>query len=484
MFAPPPTPTPAIEPAFLAAFRTGTLTEDQADAFLHRDPLELKFVLLQLSALIATPATHGPHTPSGATPPYAKPNAPRRKKKVGAKPGHDGHARRRPDRIDRTVTHALPPCPCGGGTVVACKTPRTRIVEDLPEDLKIQVAEHVVPRGYCANCRTTVEAKVPDAMPGATLGHRAVALTAWLHYGLGTTTGQVVAVLDGHLQCPISEGGLAEIGHRLATVLTPWYEEIQTLCLGAPVLHVDETGWRTAGRTGWPWCATATGATYYWIHDGRGREALDEFFTREFSGVLVTDFWSAYDAVALFQQKCWPHLLRDLKAVDEREAQAADGGSEEWRGFAKRLRRVYADGIRLKLARDDLSAGAFESRLTALYGRLTDLGSAAWTHVDAKRLAGRLAKYWDALLLFVERPEVPSSNNRAEREIRPAVLMRKASCGSATSRGSQTRSVLMSVYRTLKQRGVDVLAATESALRAYVATGELPPLPKAATETE
>jgi len=42
-------------------------------------------------------------------------------------------------------------------------------------------------------------------------------------------------------------------------------------------------------------------------------------------------------------------------------------------------------------------------------------------------LAKRLEKYWDALLLFVERPDVPADNNRAEREIRPAVLMRKAS---------------------------------------------------------
>ena len=53
MIAPPPTPTPALEPAFLAAFRGGTLTESQAEAFAHRDPLELKFLLLQLSAAVA-----------------------------------------------------------------------------------------------------------------------------------------------------------------------------------------------------------------------------------------------------------------------------------------------------------------------------------------------------------------------------------------------------------------------------------------------
>jgi len=39
----------------------------------------------------------------------------------------------------------------------------------------------------------------------------------------------------------------------------------------------------------------------------------------------------------------------------------------------------------------------------------------------------------------------------------------------------------MSIYRTLKQRGVDPLAATEAALRTYVATGKIPALPEEAT---
>lgn len=473
-----------LDAAFLAAFRAGTLTEEQAEVAAGRDPLAFKFLLLQLSAAIADTTQPGPHTPSGSLPPYAKPATKPRPAQVGAKPGHPGTSRPTPTRIDRREDHQLPACPCCHGPLQRTGRTRTRIVEDLPDDLHSEVTEHTIHRDWCPTCQKQVEPKVPDALPKCTLGHRAVALTAWLHYGLGSTTSQIVEVLNGHLQLTVSEGGLTEIWHRLAAVLTPWYEQIRHECLNAPVLHADETGWRMKGQTWWLWCATASDATYYWIHDNRGHAALDEFFTQEFSGVLVTDFWRVYDAVAVFQQKCWPHVLRDLKAVDERESKASGGGSEEWRVFAKRLRRVYADGVRLKLARDELGEDAFESRLTALYGRLTDLGSAAWTHGDAKRLAGRLAKYWDALLVFVEKPEVPSSNNRAEREIRPAVVMRKASYGSVSVSGSETRSVLMSVYRTLKQRGVDPLVATVSALRAYAATGVLPPLPLVTSSEE
>jgi transposase len=475
VIAAPPTPTTLLEPAFTAAFRSGTLTATQADAFLNRDPIELRFLLLQLSALIADRPAAGPHAPPSTIPTYDKPPANRRKKKPGAKPGHPGHCRPEPPRIDRTVVHELPPCPCCGNTLADGKSPRTRTIEDIPENLKVEAVEHVIPRGYCKTCHKQFEPKVPDALPNATIGNRAVVLTTWLHYGLGTTTSQVVDVLNAHLQTPISAGGLTDIWHRVADIFRPWYEQILTLCLDAPVLHMDETGWRTGGRNGWLWCATRDDATYYWIHTSRGHDALDAFFVEEFSGVLVTDFWSAYDAVAKYQQKCWPHLLRDLKEID-----AQDRG-EQWQGFSKKLKRIYGDGIRLKLARDALDANAFDSRVAALHRRLLELAMGDWTQADARRLAKRLLKYWESLLRFVEQRDVPADNNRAEREIRPAVLMRKASYGSVSDRGSETRSILMSIYRTLKQRGVDVLAVTESALRTWIRTGQLPLLPMKVT---
>lgn len=79
---------------------------------------------------------------------------------------------------------------------------------------------------------------------------------------------------------------------------------------------------------------------------------------------------------------------------------------------------------------------------------------------------------------------MPSSNNKGEREIRPAVRMRKASYGSGSDQGAATLSVLMSIDRTLKQRGIDALATTEAALRIDIATGTLPALPRTATSND
>jgi transposase len=466
---------PTLDPTFVAAFRSGTLTRAQAEAVVPRDHVAVIFLLLQLSASIAggmgLPAS-GAHTPSGSVPPYAKPSATSRRKKRGAQNGHAGTSRSQPEQIDQRQTHQLPACPGCGGKLVRTGRTRTRIIEDIPEDLKAETTEHTIHRDWCPCCKKQVEPKVPDALPQCTLGNRAVTLSAWLHYGLGNTTSQIVEVFNQHLHLPLSEGGLMQMWHRLADVLTPWYEQIHRHCLDAGILHADETGWRVEGKTWWLWCFATNDATFYLIDRSRGHPALEQFFVDEFHGVLVTDFWKAYDAVARLKQKCWPHLLRELKEIDQGPANGGD-----WSEFAKRLRRIYTDAVRLAAARDSLPEAEFDSKVVRLHGRIIDLSVATWTNAHAQRLANRLYRYGEELLTFVESEGVPSDNNHAEREIRPAVLMRKASYGNQSERGADTRAILMTIYRTLKKRGIDPLQATIDALRTWATTGQLPTLP-------
>lgn len=466
---------PTLDSAFLAAFRSGAVTAEQLEAIVPADRGEVIFLLLQLSAAVAgqaEAAASSAHQPSGVVPPYAKPPAATRRKKPGAREGHPGVARPRPDAIDRRQTHQLAACPDCGGSLTRTGRKRTRLVEDIPDNLKPEVTEHTICRDWCPRCKKQVEPPVPDALAGCMLGHRTVALSAWLHYGLGVTTTQIVAVFNQHLKLKISDGGLTAMWHRLAAVLGPWYEALHRHCLDAGVLHADETGWRVNGQTWWLWCFATADATCYLIDESRGHPALEEFFVQEFAGVLVSDFWAAYDAVGRTRQKCWPHLLRELKEVDK-----GSEADQDWPDFAKRLRRIYTDAVRLAASRPHRAADDFATKLSRLHGRVVEMACQAWTNPHAKRLAKRLHKYGPELLTFVEFDGVPPSNNHAEREVRPAVLMRKASFGNQSDAGAKTRAVLMSVMRTLKVRGLDPLPTLVEALRHYAATNTLPPLP-------
>jgi len=74
---------------------------------------------------------------------------------------------------------------------------------------------------------------------------------------------------------------------------------------------------------------------------------------------------------------------------------------------------------------------------------------------------------------------VPFDNNRAEREIRPAVIARRNSLHNTSDQGAWTQAVLMTIYRTLKLRGQDPIETISDTLTLFIATGELPGLPTA-----
>jgi transposase len=472
-----------LDAASLQALLGPRLTAEQAVLIFQQGRDAVVFALLSLAKQLAeksvgVPAGPDPSAPSGQTPPYVKPAAKGRRKAKGAVPGHPGRRRPTPERIDRHEEHVLSACPHCHGPVRPCRGSRTRVVEDIPADITPVVTEHTIHRSWCPHRRAAVEPTVPDALPGSTIGLRVVALSAWLHDLLGVTPAQIVDVFNFHLQFKLSAGGLIQMWRRLREVLAAWNDEIRTQALQSAVLHADETGWRVDGKTWWLWCFASTDVTYYMIDRRRGSPALKRFFKTEFAGVLVTDFWGAYNAVVCApKQKCLPHLLRDLKRTQHYHRPGGD-----WPEFSRRLKRLIRDSIRLSKRRKGLSAASFASRRRRLDRRLSELLTRPWEQRHARRLVKRLRRHASELFTFLDHAGVPSDNDHAEREIRPAVIARKNSYANGSEDGAETQAVLMSVFRTLKQRGHNPVSTVVEAVRAYLQTGQLPPLPARVAE--
>ncbi len=470
--------------ALIDAAVRGELTRAQALRLCKDNPEVITLALLAAGQRIAEQEVviaglqekahetlSSPSTPSGMVPIYTKPNTPKRRKKPGARKGHPGNRRKTPARIDKRETHRLKRCSCCGGPLQRCERKRTRTIEDIPEEIQPVVTEHTIHRDYCPKCKKHVEPVVPDAMPGATLGHHVIALTSWFHYGLGITIDSIVDILGYHLQTKLTPGGLIDAWRRLAEVLNAWYEQIGEQAKKSAHLHADETGWRVNGVTYWLWCFANTRVCYYMIDRCRGSPALQKFFTDVFEGVLITDFWAPYESVcAEDRQYCLVHLLRELEKVDLRN------DSAQWRAFAKKLRRLLRDGMRLRKL-PDFAPGKFQSRVDRLNARLAKLAAEEHLDGDTRRLTKRLRKYAEYLFTFLDYADVPFENNFAERQIRPAVILRKNSQSNRSDRGAATQAILMSVYRTLKLRGLNPTRTIADALRTYLATGQLPPLP-------
>lgn len=455
--------------------RKCSLSRQEAAEIYDRGREAVVGVLVEVSAKFVETATGQkqlhPSTPSGMVPIYKKPPVKKRPRNPGRKQGHAGSRRSTAPEMTDYQEHVLDACPdCGGELSPEPCRRRKRVIEDI-HDVEPKVTEHAICGSYCRHCKKIVEPMILDALPGSTIGNNLLVLSAWLHYGLGNTLSQILLLLNCHLHFVMSPGGLVQMWYRLQEILYPWYEQIGEEVKGGFFICADETGWRVSGILHWLWCFTTSTATYYMIDRSRGEPAIRKFFTEAFAGILITDFWGPYEyVIAAFKQKCFVHLLRELKKVDIRNQ------SPDWISFRKKLKRLVLDALRLG-KREGLSQAEYSSRRKRLDTRLDEIIATLWRDADAKRLVKRLIKYRDQLFTFLDYKGVPADNNGGEREIRPAVIIRKNSLCNRSQRGANMQAVMMSVYRTLKLRGHDPIATVNQALRQYIATGKLPPLP-------
>ena len=453
------------------------LTAEEAKAIFVQGEEAVVFALLELAAQLRRSvgqcaSVSSPATPSGMKPIHQKPNTPQRRKKPGRKAGHAGARWPPPEVIHEHQEHRAACCPYCQGPLRHGAQTRTRYTEDIPENIEPVVTEHVIHRDWCPRCKKAVEPRVPDALPGNQIGNRVVALSGWLHYGLGQTLDHIVEVFNCHLHFKLTAGGLVQQWYRLQAILYPWYEQIHREALEAAVLNADETGWRVNGKGHWLWCFTTPRLTCYLIDRRRGRPVVARFFRKAFRGTLVSDFWGPYNAVVCSaRQVCLAHLLRDLEHVERYKSP-----SSQWPEFAKKLRRLMRDGIRLSRWKDR-TLPEYGSRRNRLHTRLDELMAMPWEDKQARRLLKRFRRHRNDLFTFLDNAAVPFDNNAAERAIRPAVIMRKNSYGNRSERGADSQAVLMSIYRTLKQRGHDPLNAITKGLSEYLKTGKLPSLP-------
>jgi transposase len=365
-------------------------------------------------------------------------------KKPGRPKGHPGVHRCIPDHVDEEIVLKLEHCPqCGEG--LHQQRPVVQYIEELPV-VRPHVIKLITYEADCPRCAQVVRSTHPlqvslaEGAAGVQLGPAALGVAAELNKKHGLTMRKTCAVLRQLFQLRLSAGGLSQALARLARKLGPAYENLLARLRDGPYVHSDETSWWVGGPGHWLWVFANKDSTVYRVAEGRGRKVVVETLGSDYGGVLVSDCLSVYDEVNELQQKCYSHHLRAVSAALE---EAPSTYLEELRGM---LRAALA----LKGAAVE---PAMQAQLrAALENKAQELLSTPRLGLEEKvRL--RLYKQRDHLFTFLDHPEVEATNNLAERQLRPAVIARKLSCGNKTSRGARTLEILSSLAATCAQRG-------------------------------
>jgi len=244
----------------------------------------------------------------------------------------------------------------------------------------------------------------------------------------------------------ISVGAIVDALHTVAARGAAQVDAIHAAVVASPVVHSDETSWREDGENCYSWLL-ATETARYFAAGRRTNAMIDSILGETFAGVLVVDFYAAYDHFPGEKQRCWAHLLRDAK--DLLAQYPADRALGRWVQNLRRLFRVARDSpARTRAAR--LAACARLERATQ---RLCApfVGGAAPQRV----LCERILKHLSELYTCVRLPDVPPTNNEAERGFRPLVTARKISGGTRSAQGTRDAMARATLFRTWHARGLN-----------------------------
>ena len=379
-----------------------------------------------------------------------KPNVPRKEK---------GPRKKRKQSFSRcalpatqVVCHVLQQCPdCGrrlsGGHVKF----RHQVVE-LPR-VAVEVTDHLFVERYCGVCGKRHTPDPSFVLAGVVVGKKRIgiglmSLIGYLKTVCRVPVGQIKRLVDVVWDLKISSGGIAEILHDVAELGESAYDELLEKVRGSPLAHADETGWRENGVNCYIWNFSTPNVRYYTYRHSRGSMVAKEVLSEEFAGVLVSDFYAAYNFYEGPKQRCWVHLCRDLKGLVEKNPDLPELASwvESVRDIYHRAKETVRQDY-TERERSQLKVG-FENELLAVCQPYVGVKTA-----PERVLAKRMTNFISELFTFVGNPEIPSENNAAERAIRPAVVARKISGGSRSERGSKTCGILRTLFETWTLQG-------------------------------
>ena len=223
----------------------------------------------------------------------------------------------------------------------------------------------------------------------------------------------------------------------------PVVEELVEQLQQADILHLDETHWYVRGKLHWLWVAVTTKTAVFHI-GSRRKEELSYLVTEAFMGWLVSDGYAAYRSYPK-RQRCLAHLIRKAIAVTGAINQKA-----------VQIGQWILDDLRSLIS--TIASGSEDNHLIRklLRGlrRVCHLGKKA-DHKKLQALGKERLKDWDAVVAFVNHPELPPTNNEAERALRHAVIARNIGFGTRTAEGSLAYSSLLSVIETCRLRDIN-----------------------------
>ena len=428
-------------------------------------------------------------------------NKPRSERKRGQQRGAPGHGRtQRPGLEERTEEHNPPADAC---VCARCGQPYAPngAEESTLVEFEVKAHKRVIRRRRwrrtcgCASSPMEVSAPpVPRLFANTPYGTSFWARFVFEHCACLRPVQRVAAWMSGH-GLPVSPGTLADSLKRFVPLFAPFAEATLAHQNKAALRHADETSWRVQELRGedrssraWLWTSVSSDAVCFHIDPSRSAEAAHKpcagalLYT-----VIVCDRYSAYKRLArllgglVTLAFCWSHVRRDFI-----EGAAGQMDLTQWcRRWIERIAAIYRlnearlehydPGLKRPTPAFDAAQTALEEAVGALFADAERELAGLPDEAREARALRSLLNHREGLSVFVDRPQVPLDNNKAERFLRGPSIGRALSFGSDSEGRARFTAIMYSVVGTLSMNGIDVLRWLEAWLEACAKNARQPP---------
>jgi transposase len=452
----------------------GCRERDQVIAELRAEIAVLRAEVASLAKKVDEKPTP-PRGPAGLPPgPPKKPSG----RKRGGQRGHPPHLKQLvpSERVHELIVYV--PEVCGGcqATLPSEPGPHDPVplrhqVAELP-DVAARITEHQAHARTCPECGRLNTASVPAAIRKHSLGEGLTAALAYLTCQHGVSKRGIEEIARDLFGVHVALGSVANLEQEVSAALAPAHQEALAHVRQGPVKHLDETGWKQAGKKRWLWVAATGTVAVFLIDRLRNAVALSKLLGSAAVGILCSDRWRAYDEHPLGRrQLCWAHLKRNFEKHLER------GGS------AAQVAQAALDICRQVFQAWHLYRGGgtytdFDNAMAPLMLTMLAVLEQGQRSRDARlrRFCTRLHAQYAAMWTFAVIDGVEPTNNHAERVLRRAVLWRRRSFGCQSDQGCRYVERAMTAVQTLRLQGRSVFHFLRQSLAAHRTASPAPSL--------
>jgi transposase len=339
-------------------------------------------------------------------------------------------------------------CICG------CRTTDTKDytvhqVIDLPEKIPTIVKEYRRKKSRCGKCGKRYVAPLPAGVPKGVCGLRLISFTSVLATRYRLSKLQVQSFLKAFFDIDLSVGTISHNEVLVAKAIESEYHTLLLKAQGAPVKHIDETGFKQSDKKGFAWVLASEEATVFKLDPSRGKKVAVKILDK-ICGIIISDRYVGYHWInPLMRQVCLAHILRDFKQISERSGASGKIGKillhyledifHHWHIWQKKpTTKLFGQLPEIIISRDKLH-------------RALVIGSNCKNQTTS-RTCYKILQLYESFWTFADVENVEPTNNFAERALRTLVIYRKLSFGVKSFRGARFIERIFSVLASINKK--------------------------------